>query len=266
MEISEFVLRVAFLALPGLVASSIYRKLRGRGAESKTWQDFTQVLLFALLSYVILAVVLSSWSYYQDANVQAASLADPNSDALGSGTTRDHRRFWDRVSVIRAVFDSKRAIDISEILLASSIGIFLGVSASFVHKRNLAMRFCQCIGATKRFGDEDVWDFFLGSPDTDRWLFVRDHKIDLVYFGAIRQYSESEQDRELVIEDVSVHSAEGELLYECKAIYVSRDRHDLTIELPDFDKLMAKTKQKDKLMTENSLITQRRSDDEQTHN
>jgi hypothetical protein len=266
MEISEFVLRVAFLALPGLVASKIYRKLRGRGAESKTWEDFTQILLFALLSYVMLAGLLALPSYDQDANVQAASVADPNSDNLGSATTHDHRRFWDRVSVIGAVFDSKKPIDVSEIFLASLIGIFLGVSASFVHKRNLAMRFFQRIGATKRFGDEDVWDFFLGSPDTDKWLFVRDHKIDLVYFGTITQYSESQRDRELVIEDVSVHSAEGKFMYECKAIYVSRARDDLTIELPDFDKLRAKMEQEDELKTKNCSVAEKESDHGQTHN
>jgi hypothetical protein len=89
--------------------------------------------------------------------------------------------------------------------------------------------------------------------------------MDLVYFGTIRKYSESERDRELVIEDVSVHSAEGELMYECKAIYISRKTDDLTIELPDFDKLKAKTKQEDELKTENSSIAVRESDDEQTH-
>ena len=36
------------------------------------------------------------------------------------------------------------------------------------------------------------------------WYFVRDHKYDLKYYGAIKVWSDSEQDREFIMKDVSV--------------------------------------------------------------
>ncbi len=241
MEASELVLRIAFLALPGLVGSKLYRKLRGRGTERKTWQDFTEVLLFALMSYVLLAAVLAIFTSRSSTTSTRINAVDPISIDIKSIEEPGEDTFWDRLSIIDAVFSSEMRINISEIFLASGIGMLLGMFASYIHKRNLAMRFFQRIRVTKRFGDEDVWDFFLGSPDTDGWLFVRDHKADVIYYGAITQYSETKQDRELVIENVSVHSTDGQKMYECRALYVARARDALTIELPDFEKL--KTKQ-----------------------
>jgi len=92
------------------------------------------------------------------------------------------------------------------------------------------------IGATHRFGDEDVWEYFHNSPDTGSWLYVRDHKEELVYYGWLEAYSESGDERELLLSDVEVYRDEtDEPLDAVPLLYVSCDAYDFTIEIPPKD-------------------------------
>ena len=59
---------------------------------------------------------------------------------------------------------------------------------------------------------------------------MRDHKINLLYFGWISYYADAEKDRELIIDEVGVYDLSGELLYSSPSMYLSRNKFDLTIE------------------------------------
>ena len=85
-----------------------------------------------------------------------------------------------------------------------------------------------------------------------KWVFVRDHKVNLIYYGVIDVYSDSEKERELILRKVDVLDNEtGDTLYNVEVMYVCRDKHDLTIEAPVlFDANVDKTKGK-KEVTEN---------------
>jgi len=50
MSLSSFLIRIIFLALPGIIASIIYRKLIGRRVR-KDWEDYVEIAIFSLLSY-----------------------------------------------------------------------------------------------------------------------------------------------------------------------------------------------------------------------
>lgn len=64
-------------------------------------------------------------------------------------------------------------------------------------------------------------------------MFVRDHKLDLLYFGWILVYSDSEKQRELLLRDVRVYNnSTDDFLYEVSRMYLSRESFDLTIEVP----------------------------------
>jgi hypothetical protein len=54
MDIDAAIIRIAFFALPGLLASKLYRKLRGP-TRKRVWEDFVELLLFTTLSYLPLA-------------------------------------------------------------------------------------------------------------------------------------------------------------------------------------------------------------------
>jgi len=68
------------------------------------------------------------------------------------------------------------------------------------------------------------------------WLYVRDHKEEPVCYGWLEAYSESGDDRELLLSDVEGYTDEtDEPLDTVPLLYVSRDAYDVTIELPPKD-------------------------------
>jgi hypothetical protein len=136
------------------------------------------------------------------------------------------------VTSFQAFSDEKVPISWHEVLIASGIGIILAFIASTLDTYKIINRIGRSLLVTKRFGDADVWDF-LNNIRKLNWVFVRDHKLGLIYFGWILVYSDSGKDRELLLRDVRVYSnSTSDFLYEVSLMYVSRDRYDLTIEVP----------------------------------
>lgn len=204
MQISALFIRVVVLVLPGLVGSLFYRKLRG-GRQQKDWRDLAEITLFALSSYAIYGVALELFA----TNGSAA---------------------------LEALFDESVPVRWTEVVVASLVSIVLAILASYVQKFKLINRFGRKIKATHRFGDEDVWEYLHNSPDTGSWLYVRDHQEELVYYGWVEAYSESGDDRELLLSDVEIYTNEtDEPLDSVPLLYVSRDAYDFTIEIPPKD-------------------------------
>lgn len=205
MALSSFLLRIMFLALPGMVARILYRKLKGH-ASLKDWEDVFEILLFSLLSYALYGLGTEILN--------------------GVGLTHS------AVTSFQAFLDEKVPISWHEVTIASLIGVVLAFVASALYRHKSINRIGRFLRVTRRFGDEDVWNFLNNIPGVS-WVFVRDHKLDLLYFGWISVYSDSEKERELLLRDVRVYtSSTSELLYEVSLMYISRDRYDLTIEVP----------------------------------
>jgi hypothetical protein len=62
---------------------------------------------------------------------------------------------------------------------------------------------------------------------------VRDHGHALAYYGFARYYSDSDKERELVLEEVDVYNNDtGEKLYEMKAVYLSLNKGDVSVQIP----------------------------------
>jgi Family of unknown function (DUF6338) len=89
------------------------------------------------------------------------------------------------------------------------------------------------IGATKSFGQEDVWDFVFNSPDASaEYVYVRDYEKQKVFSGWVRAFSESPDTRELLLRNVQVFDLDGQLLYEVPLMYLGRKRDSIDIEFP----------------------------------
>ena len=50
MTISGFLMRVIFLAVPGIVSYMLFRKLAGK-TKCEKWEEYCQVILFSLIIY-----------------------------------------------------------------------------------------------------------------------------------------------------------------------------------------------------------------------
>jgi len=203
LNLSVFLIRIIFLAIPGIVTAYVFEKLTGK-REGKDWKDFIAIAFFSLLSYGFYAVIVACFKV--------------------------------KATFLNALFDEKIPIPWSEVLWASLIAILIGYVASYFEKYKIITNVGHFIRASNRHGDEDVWDYFHNIPEVE-WVFVRDHKLDLIYYGTISVFSDSGMTRELLMTDVDVYDNKaGGFLYSVNVLYFSRDRYDLTIEIPKIEK------------------------------
>jgi len=220
MEISTLIVRIAFLAFPGIIAARIYRLLRGR-REWKAWEDFTEVLFFAVASY--LAVDIVRWAWLRS----AAVVQHPG--------------------ILDAFVDDKVPLQWPSIAYASLAALVLAPIASLAYYRAWLPRVARQIGVTNRTGYEDIWSYLHSRP-TVKWVVVRDHKLNLIYFGRLVAYSDPNAEREIILSDVEVHSnvEPARLMYKLDVLYISRAAFELSIEVPEGALVTAGDGQKEK--------------------
>jgi len=102
----------------------------------------------------------------------------------------------------------------------------------FVRYRCL-MKFLHLIGASRRYGDEDVWSFTLNSGSASvEYVHLRDLDNGFIFAGWITTYSESEEYRELLLQDVIVYDEEGHEISKPPNLYISRPKNNIWIEFP----------------------------------
>jgi len=229
MQLTSFVVRTAVLLLPGVISSKVYRKLRGR-TRKRYWEDLLEILVFSVLSYAVLGLLVSvraSADKHEDnghEDSETQPVGDPSEETTGvKGTEPD---------ALLALTQERTPFRWSDVFGASVIGVLLGFAGGYVHNFSLVNKIGQMIGATKRAGDEDVWQTFLDRKDV-KWAVVRDHARNLVYYGYIRYYSDSGESRELTLENVDVYTNDtAEELYSTAVVFLSRADHDITVEVP----------------------------------
>ena len=208
MDASGFLVRVIFLAVPGIVSYMLFRKLAGK-TKCEKWEEWCKIVLFSLIIYGSYSLLVRLFGYLE----------------WGSG----------EIVFFKAILDENVAIELSEIIIASLIGVPVALIATAIQTYRLVNFLGRFIRVTRRPGDEDAWDYFHHLPDTPeyQWVYVRDHKTELVYYGRICAYSDSEKERELLMEDVDVYTNDkGIFLYKTVMLYMCRNKYDFTIEIP----------------------------------
>ena len=202
MDLSSFLIRIIFLVIPGVVSSLLYRSLRGR-TKRPDWEAYLEILAFSLINYCVAGFLF--W------------------------ISTEHG-----FKALRALYDDKLPIDgqvVSEIVGSAIAAVPVAFIASYFEQYKFINRIGKLLRATRRFGDEDVWDYLQRSPNVI-WVLVRDHKFDLMYYGWAEAYSDPYKVREMLLRDVKVYrNSTGAHLYNSVGIYISRKAEDLTIEL-----------------------------------
>jgi hypothetical protein len=97
--------RIAFLALPGILASLVYGKLKGKGSR-KDWEDFMEIMVFSVASYSVYASI-----------VQILHWCGLRTEFL----------------FVKALFNAQEPVSIWETLWASLIGLALALLASLAY-------------------------------------------------------------------------------------------------------------------------------------
>ena len=120
-----------------------------------------------------------------------------------------------------------------EVASAIFVGVVLAIIWLFASNHKWDTRFLQWIGATKTYGDEDVWDFTFNSPVAAvEYIHFRDFANKIVYAGWVKEFSETEKLRELVLRDAQIFDFDGNKLFDTPLVYLARDPENIHIEFP----------------------------------
>lgn len=198
---NEFTVRLALLFLPGIICALVVEKL----VPTSAWST-ARLALYAL--------VLGLACYLTYALLDAAVT-----------------RTWPpMVGLLKSLADN-RALDFTEIFLATAAAPFVGLAVSLALNGHWLNRFAKTIHVSNKFGEVDVWARTFNTSVTDTWVVVRDFDHDLAFEGWVNAFSETHDVNELLVRDLRVYqSSTSKFLYEVDSMYITRPKDSLTIE------------------------------------
>lgn len=205
MDISEFAFKLLLLFFPGLICAFLVDQL----TVHRPRENF----LFIIQSFVL--GLLSYFSYWAILRIAAKIFPEKINPSL---------------TFLRALTDSNTQYSFREIAYVTVCAVVIGLMFTFLSQHKVLNRVARNIGLTKKFGELDVWGFFMNVKEIE-WVTVRDHANDLILDGWIQAFSDDSKDAEILLRDVSIYkNSTGEALYQVGAMYLSRNRQDISIE------------------------------------
>ena len=211
---NSFVVLIAIILLPGLLASVICDKIT---VHSQRWDSFKYSIysfIFGVLSYSVLQLL--EWAfdlfkyYFSNKPIVFGAL-----------------NAWN------IAYTPNPSIPLREVFFASLIAPVVAFIASAVINFKLLNKFAQLINVSEKFGDENLFSFFLNQNEVD-WVYVRDKEGDLTYRGRVISYSECDSIQEIVLSNVSVYEYKtSKFVYDLSLIYLSKKLGSFVIEVPD---------------------------------
>jgi hypothetical protein len=204
VKIDILILQLAILFVPGLIWARLDARYALTSKPSEI-EFFLRAFLFGVASYVVTFLIYSAFG--KDFTI--VNLVEAGTQSV----------------VTRPIF--------FEILAATGIGLLLSIAWIYAANYKLLPQFLQLIRATKKYGDEDVWDFTFNSQIAAvEYVHFRDFENKFVYAGWVRTYSETDKLRELVLRDVEVFDFDGKKQYEVPLLYLARKAENVHIEFP----------------------------------
>jgi Family of unknown function (DUF6338) len=203
LNVSSFFFELALIFIPGFIWMKIHSRYGSKG-EKAQFDLILNTFIFGVLSYAFLYIIYryNGWS----------------------------------LKLFELETESKKLIQpeiFPEIIVAVIIAIVGGVLSLYIENHKLFTRFVQKIGATKTYGDEDVWDFvFNSTSNTAIFVHFRDFERRVTYAGIVQTFSETGQLRELVLDEVVVYDFEGTEMYRVPSLYLARNRENIHMEFP----------------------------------
>lgn len=204
MKIDLLILQLAIIFLPGIIWASLDASYASKVKQSEG-QFLLRTFLFGITTYAFEFLLFAAIQR----PFRMAELADASS----------HEVVGHDVPL--------------EVLCALPIGSLLAIVWLYGARYKLLTRFLQLIGATKKYGAEDVWDYTFNSADEAvEYVHVRDFEQQYVYAGWVDTFSETDRVRELVLRNVIVYDFESQEMYRTPRLYLARPPDAIHIEFP----------------------------------
>ena len=202
-----FFLQLVVVFVPGIIWERIDAQY-GRERVTQQWDVLRRTFVFGLVAYLVTFGVLTV------ASRAVPALAFKLFEFRKDGTFLDDIAF-------------------KQIAMASAVSVVCAVVWLYVTNYKWPTKILRAIGATKRYGDEDVWDYMFNSGRAEvEYVHLRDFDKKLAYAGWVEVWSESEKQRELVLRDVIVYDFDGRALFETPRVYLARKADSIDIEFP----------------------------------
>ncbi|GHV94666.1 hypothetical protein AGMMS50293_09860 [Spirochaetia bacterium] len=210
MQIDAFIFQLLILLIPGFICFSIFRKIAVYRRDSKKNFGFQEIIIIIVYSLIIcmfydLFCALINYLAKKDYSFTLSKLVD---------------------------IEMYNAIELSLLCL---IAIISGYLFSILETHKIINKIAMSLRVTNYYGDTDVWTSFCANENTN-WIYARDHKLNLIYYGLLEQYSDPGEERELIITNVRVFSENGDFCYNCPKMYICRQANEITLEIPQTGK------------------------------
>lgn len=218
---NEFNSSLILIGAPGILCYFLSHKLISR--IKRTWFEIILLIfIYSLFSYILVDIAYIFLNAYFSVSYNAGDALRSLLLDFNTGKPVVSFRFLPAAMIASAIF-----------------AFFL----AWVVDRSYLNRFAGKIQITKRFGDTDVWHYFMNDPeraffnsiDTNR-VYVRDHEKDLCYDGSIISWSDGDHERrEIILKFVTVYknSDVTEPLYSVDAVYLQLKEGQFSIEIPN---------------------------------
>jgi hypothetical protein len=203
LNVSSLFFEIALIFIPGFIWMKIHSRYGFKG-EKTQFDLVLNAFIFGVMSYASLYMIYraNGWS----------------------------------LKLFELETDSRKLIQpeiFPEIIFAVLIAIIGGIVSLYFENYKVFTRFVQQIGATKTYGDEDVWDFvFNSSSRAVSFVHLRDFARRVTYAGFVEIFSESGVLREIVLRDVIVYDFEQTEMYRVPRLYLAMERENIHIEFP----------------------------------
>lgn len=122
---------------------------------------------------------------------------------------------------------------VNQVIVTTVAAFICSILWMYAVKLDLLTKLIHLIGASKQFGDEDVWDYTFNARDKNvEYVHVRDFDKKIVYAGWVELFSGTDKVRELVLHDVEVFDFSGNLLFPAPRVYIARPMDNIDVEFP----------------------------------
>lgn len=130
--------------------------------------------------------------------------------------------------------DGSRFLDrLDEIAWSVPVALLLGALSTANKTHRWVVRFLRWTHITDFSGTDDIWEFVQGMRgQIGEYVYVRDFENNLVYRGHVMAYSDDSEERELLLDDVSVFNLESEFMFNLDRIYLSFPKASARLEFP----------------------------------
>jgi len=209
-ELSDFAIKLILLFLPGIISFLIINILTNH-KEFKFYFILIYSLLLGFFNYFIYYLIILFSNYI-------AKCFNLN--------------FFKTITFFDFINGVLKEVDFLEIIFVCIISIPVGFIFVYFINRNFLNSFARFLKLTKKYSEVDVWSHLMNLKIPE-WVYIRDIKNNLVYYGWIKVFSDSTEQDELFLEDVKVFRySDSKFLYEIPGLYLYNSRKNMIIEFP----------------------------------